>query len=70
MFEYVRCSKNDVRVRSMFEKMVFDPSLKNRAFVFDYQKMNVFDYGQCPINNVRVCLCPYFSLKNPSCDLL
>ena len=26
-FEFVRCSKNDVRVRSMFEKMVFDPSL-------------------------------------------
>ena len=28
MFEFVRCSKNDVRVRSMFDKMVFDPSLK------------------------------------------
>ena len=27
MFEFVRCSKNDVRVRSMFHKMVFDPSL-------------------------------------------
>ena len=27
MFEFVRCSKNDVRVRSMFDKMVFDPSL-------------------------------------------
>ena len=26
-FEFVRCSKNDVRVRSMFDKMVFDPSL-------------------------------------------
>ena len=23
MFEFVRCSKNDVRVRSMFDKMVF-----------------------------------------------
>ena len=27
MFEFVRCSKNDVGVRSMFDKMVFDPSL-------------------------------------------
>ena len=26
-FEFVRCSKKDVRVRSMFDKMVFDPSL-------------------------------------------
>ena len=26
-FEFVRCSKNDVRVRSMFDKMVFDISL-------------------------------------------
>ena len=26
-FEFVRCSKNDVQVRSMFDKMVFDPSL-------------------------------------------
>ena len=32
MFEFVRCSKNDVRVRSMFDKMVFDPSLKNALF--------------------------------------
>ena len=29
-FEFVRCSKNDVRVRSMFDKMVFDPSLRRR----------------------------------------
>ena len=29
MFEFVRCSKNDVRVGSMFDKMVFDPSLKS-----------------------------------------
>ena len=27
MFEFVRCSKNDVRVRSMFDKMVFNTSL-------------------------------------------
>ena len=27
MFEFVQCSKNDVRVRSMFDKMMFDPSL-------------------------------------------
>ena len=26
-FEFVRCSKNDVQVRSMFDKIVFDPSL-------------------------------------------
>ena len=29
MLEFVRCSKNDVRVQSMFDKMVFDPSLVN-----------------------------------------
>ena len=28
-FEFVRCSKNDVQVRSMFDKMVFDPSLSH-----------------------------------------
>ena len=27
-FEFVQCSKNDVRVRSMFDEMVFDPSLE------------------------------------------
>jgi len=26
-FEFIQCSKNDVQVRSMFDKMVFDPSL-------------------------------------------
>ena len=26
-FEFVQCSKKDVPVRSMFDKMVFDPSL-------------------------------------------
>ena len=26
-FEFVRCSKNDVRVCSMFDRIVFDPSL-------------------------------------------
>ena len=30
-FEFVRCSKIDVRVRSMFVEMVFDKSLKRRA---------------------------------------
>jgi len=28
--EFVQCSKNDVRVRSMFDKMVFDPSLDSK----------------------------------------
>ena len=28
MLEFVRCSKNDVQVRSMFDNMVFDPSLR------------------------------------------
>ena len=28
-FECVRCSKNDVRVRSLFDKMVFDSSLES-----------------------------------------
>ena len=31
--EHVRCSKNDVRVRSMFDKMVFDPSLPFSTFL-------------------------------------
>ena len=26
-FKFVKCLKNDVRVRLMFDKMVFDPSL-------------------------------------------
>ena len=30
MFEFIQCSKNDVRVQSMFNKMVFDPSLVGR----------------------------------------
>ena len=33
MFEFVQCSKNDVRVRSMFDKMVFDPSLEMLKYV-------------------------------------
>ena len=27
MFEYIQCSKNDVLVSSMFDKMVFDSTL-------------------------------------------
>ena len=27
MFEFIRCSKNDVQVCLIFDKMVFDPSL-------------------------------------------
>ena len=34
MFESVRCSKIDVRVCSMFNKMVFDPSLIELEFVY------------------------------------
>ena len=34
MFEFVRCSKNDVRVLSMFDKMVFDTSLLFYTFLF------------------------------------
>ena len=34
-FEFVRCSKNDVRVCSMFDEMVFDPSLMISANFFD-----------------------------------
>ena len=30
MFEFVRCSINDVRVCSMFDKMVLDPSLQRK----------------------------------------
>ena len=35
MFEFVRCSKNDVYVRLMFDKMVFDSSLI-RGFRFRF----------------------------------
>ena len=38
-FEFVRCSKNDVRVRSMFDKMVFDPSLLIRKLQSSCWKM-------------------------------
>ena len=33
-FELVRCSKNDVQVRSMFDKMVFNPSLVTLRPIF------------------------------------
>ena len=42
MFKFVRCSKNDVRVRSMLDKMVFDPSLANP---FDLV-LNPFFFGR------------------------
>ena len=37
IFEFVRCSKNDVRVRSMYDKMVFDPSLKKTDEIFFFR---------------------------------
>ena len=45
-FEFVRCSKNDVRVRSMFDKMVFDPSLLLRHIVtiLDF-RVNFYNCG-------------------------
>ena len=33
-FEFVRCSKNDVRVRSIFDKTVFDPSLVKNGYIW------------------------------------
>ena len=33
MFWFVQCSKTDVQVSSMFDKMVFDPSLGRPPFV-------------------------------------
>ena len=39
-FKFVRCSKNDVRVRSMFDKMVFDPSLAMIELLFSTHRKN------------------------------
>ena len=44
-FEFIHCSKNDVQVRSMFDKMVFDPSLL--LFTF-WQYLQVVDRSQTP----------------------
>ena len=44
-FKFVRCSKNDVRVRSMFDKMVFDPSL----MVGTLQQIGSYSYTQSKI---------------------
>ena len=38
-FKFVRCSKNDVRVRSMFDKMVFDPSLQKFKMIFLFSRL-------------------------------
>ena len=64
MFEFVRCSKNDVRV-SLMSKLVnvvktligskFDVrsfEAKNRVFEFDHQQMNMFEFVQCSKNDV------------------
>ena len=32
IYKFVGCSKNDVWVHSMFDKMMFDPSLVSKAF--------------------------------------
>ena len=39
MFEFVWCLKNDIRVRSMFDKMVFDPSLVLVCKILTYQQI-------------------------------
>ena len=44
-FEFVRCSKNDVRVRSMFDKMVFDPSLQNVFLMLNDEKFSKSSEG-------------------------
>ena len=49
-FEFVRCSKNDVRVRSMFDKMVFDPSLENGVFELACQTTNKLESAWCSYN--------------------
>ena len=54
-FEFVRCSKNDVRVRSMFDKMVFDPSLgyawatRKVSLVVGFWRNLVTRYRHCAI---------------------
>ena len=48
MFKFVQCSKNDVQVRSMFDKMVFDPSLTIRQ----HYKTKSFGQGN-PIDSFR-----------------
>ena len=37
----MRCSKDDVRVRSMFDKMVFNPSLQKFEFLLIPKKENM-----------------------------
>ena len=39
MFEFAQCSKNDVGIRSMFDKMVFNLSLGNtdKPFSLDFE---------------------------------
>ena len=56
IFEFVRCSKNDVRVQSMFDKMVFDPSLKNtengtiKIFKLIFHTVLIFAHHCCFFN--------------------
>ena len=64
MFEFVRCSKNDVRVRSMFDKMVFDTSL-----LFVSHSVSVLS-GHVSLSLVRshcVSLCLILSLHVSLC---
>ena len=59
MFEFVRCSKNDVRVSSMSDLVNVVKALlgskfdvrsfeaKNRVFEFNHQQMNMFEFVRC-----------------------
>ena len=55
-FEFVQCSKNDVWVRLMFDKMVFDSSLKNtengaiRIFKLIFHTVLIFAHHCCFFN--------------------
>ena len=56
-FEFIWCSKNDVQVLSMFDKMVFDPALVNFDYITNlYYIWNVYkDNLQSVKNHETIC---------------
>ena len=56
-FKFVQCSKNDVRVRSMFYKMVFDPSLNTKQYDFSFTRSTFFVFFQAILYCLISCTC-------------
>ena len=55
-FEFIWCSKNDVRVRAMFDKMVFDPSLLHTYWCLKSNWVSFADTEKLSCNNGN-CKC-------------